>query len=215
MNRSFAAWLWGTLVVAALLTGCRDSSDPSVQESGMIGGGGTEQSDLRWRGTVVPRGTEFDVRLTSTVSTHDSRIGDEWDGVLTHPVTVRGQTMVDEGAVVHGTVRRADPPSGGDRATLELAVTSVEQDGRILDVSATTEPIIAGTSRAKHIGAIAGGAAAGAILGKVVSGSNKGAVVGGVLGGVAGHVLTSRHSHVELRPGTELSFLVNEQVALR
>lgn len=212
MNRTIAAWLSGALVVAALLTGCRDQAS-DVQESSMVGGG--NDYGRHWRQESIPRGTAFNVRLTSTVSTHDAQVGDEWDGVLIQPVTVRGRTWVEDGAVVHGVVRRADPPSGADRATLELAVTSVEQDGRSYEVSALTEPIVAGTSRAKHIGAIAGGAAAGALLGKVVTGSGKGALVGGVLGGVAGHVLTSRDSHVELRPGTELTFVVNQQVAWR
>lgn len=166
-------------------------------------------------GTLVPSGTGFNVVFSTDVSSENAKAGDGWTGTLKEAVIVGDRVVFPAGAVVHGVVRDAKPAVKGDRAMLDLAVTGIETHGEVVDVEGGTEPIVAGSTRARNLGAIAGGAAAGAILGKVVSGSNKGAVVGGVLGGVAGHVLTSRHSHVELRPGTELSFLVNEQVALR
>lgn len=209
MKRSIAAWAGGLLVMAALLAGCRDQA--VVQESSLLGGGRSSRESPET--LSLPDGTRLNVRLTSSVSSAGSEAGEDWDGVLADPVIVGDRVALHEGSVVRGVVQRADSHSDGRRATLELAITGVEEDGEMLDLDAGTEPIVAGTSRARHIGAIAGGAAAGALLGKVVTGSGKGALVGGLLGGAAGHYLSTRDTDVEIRPGTVLTFTVREQTA--
>jgi outer membrane lipoprotein SlyB len=83
-------------------------------------------------------------------------------------------------------------------------------------ISATTEAVIAGSTRARNLGAIAGGAAAGALIGKAV-GDGKNATVGGIIGGAtaAGIVAGSKGYQVVLPSGTVMTFTVNETVAMR
>jgi outer membrane lipoprotein SlyB len=78
-----------------------------------------------------------------------------------------------------------------------------------------TEPIVAGSNRAKKIGAIVGGAAVGGVLGHVVGGS-KGTVIGGLRGGAAGYGAT-RHAlrTMQLKPGTVVTFTAREDVVAR
>jgi hypothetical protein len=80
-----------------------------------------------------------------------------------------------------------------------------------------TESIIAGSPRARNLGAIAGSAAGGALIGKAVSGSNKGALIGAVVGGgvATGVVAASDGYQVLLKPGTEITFTTSEAVAVR
>jgi len=88
-------------------------------------------------------------------------------------------------------------------------------DGRTLRVNGETEPIVAGSNRAKKVGAIVGGAAVGALLGHAV-GDRKGSVIGGLLGGAAGYGAT-RHAlrTMQLKPGTVISFTATQDVVAR
>jgi hypothetical protein len=80
-----------------------------------------------------------------------------------------------------------------------------------------TEAVIAGSTRARNLGAIAGSAAAGALVGKAVSGTGKGALIGGVIGGgvATGVVAASDGYQVVLKPGTALTFTTSEVIAVR
>src|SRR5262249_59149418 len=100
-------------------------------------------------------------------------------------------------------------------AQLALAVRSINVNGDERMVRADTEPIVAGSHRAKKLGAIAGGAAAGALLGHAVGGKHS-TLIGGVLGGAAGYGLT-RHAMrtMVLKPGTTLQFTTRSYVASR
>jgi outer membrane lipoprotein SlyB len=88
--------------------------------------------------------------------------------------------------------------------------------GKEHTVAAGTDSIIAGSPRARNLGAIAGSAAAGALIGKAVGGG-KGALIGGILGGATatGVVAKSKGYQVVLKPGTELTFNVNHSVAMK
>ena len=68
---------------------------------------------------------------------------------------------------------------------LVLSISSIELDGKTFGVKGSTDSLIAGSTRTRNVGAVAGGAAAGALIGKAVSGSGKGALIGGLLGGAA------------------------------
>jgi len=84
-------------------------------------------------------------------------------------------------------------------------------------VHGSTEAIVAGSTRARNLGAIAGSAAAGALIGKAVTGSTEGAVAGAVVGGgvATGVVAASDGYQVVLKSGTALTFTTNEAMAVR
>jgi hypothetical protein len=118
---------------------------------------------------------------------------------------------------VAGLVTSVTPARKGDRAMLDLGLASVTVDGRSYMVSGTTEAVVAGSTRARNLGAIAGGAAAGALIGQAVSGSTKGTLIGAVLGGGAatGVVSQTRGYQVVLKPGMPITFTTQSPVAVR
>lgn len=160
-------------------------------------------------------GTTMNVRLDSKISTDDNHAGDTWSGTVTQDVYARGRTVIPAGSRVTGQVTNSVQGDHHTRPSLDLQVTSVEVNGYERSISASTPTIVAGSKRAKKIGAIALGVAGGAALGGVVGGK-KGAVIGGLLGGGTSYGLT-RHAlrTMQLKPGTEIEFTINQNVAMR
>ena len=159
---------------------------------------------FRRSGPRVPGGTGISVRLSSTISSERAGAGDSWNGVVTRDVVVGDRVAIPAGSEVRGVVNAAREARRGTRAMLDLAVRSVRVNGKTTSISAGTDAVIAGSPRARNVGAIAGGAAAGALIGKAVGGDGKDAAVGGILGGAtaAGVVAASKGYQVVLKEGT-------------
>jgi hypothetical protein len=155
--------------------------------------------------------------VTTKITSDTATPGDTWTGTLTEPVSLGTVTSLPAGTVVHGVVTGAKPAEKGDRAVLVLAVSSIELDGKSFTVRGSTDSLIAGSTRARNVGAVAGGAAAGALIGKAVSGSGKGALIGGILGGAAatGAVAGSKGYQVEVKEGTQITFTVDETAKIK
>ena len=169
------------------------------------------------RGTTVPSGTSVAVTINTRVSSETAKAGDTWTGVVKDDVMIDGRTVIPAGSTVTGTVTAATPASHEAKASLDFAMSSVNVEGHSYHVSGGTEAIVAGSVRARNLGAIAGSAAAGAIIGKAVSGSGKGALIGGLLGGAAatGAVAKSKGYQVVIKEGTNITFTTNESVSIR
>jgi hypothetical protein len=162
---------------------------------------------------VLPSGTAIDVELNSRISTENANRGDRWTGTINRPVVVDGQVILPEGSRVDGVVTSSAQGTHETRPQIGLAVRRVRVDGRSRRLSADTEPIVAGSGRARKIGAIAGGAAVGALLGHTVAKDKHGTLIGGVLGGLAGYGAT-RHAFrtLILKEGTVVSFTTSEDL---
>lgn len=167
------------------------------------------------RAAVVPAGATLNVRVDEKISTEHAQPGDAWSGTVSQSVYSNGRVAIPAGSPVRGSVVTAEQGTHDSRARLDLAVREVNVDGRYYSIDARTEPIIAGTKRAKKVGAIVGGAAVGALLGKAVGGT-KGSVIGGVAGGAAGYGLT-RHAlrTLQIKSGTVLQFTTREEMVAR
>jgi len=161
-------------------------------------------------GPRIPEGTSMSVRLTTPVSSETAKAGDAWEGVLTSSIMVDDAVVASAGTPVHGRVASALEAKRGDRAMLDLEVTSIELDGKTRKLSAGTDPVIAGSPRARNLGAIAGGAAAGALIGKAVGGDGEDAAAGAIIGGAAATagVAASKGYQVVLKNGTVMTFTV-------
>ncbi len=196
----------GTLVNACLFTD-PDSEPGKKRSPGLFGWG------LRPR---LEAGATIEVALQSAVSSETARPGDVWHGTVTQDVLSRAEVVIPAGSRVTGQVQFVRPAERGTRATLELAIRSVEVDGRATPVRASAGPVVAGSPRARNLGAIAGGAAAGALLGRAIGG-DKDAAVGGLVGGAtaAGVVASSKGYQVVLKEGTSIRLTVSETVAMR
>jgi hypothetical protein len=168
-------------------------------------------------GVTVPEGTPIKVTMDAQISSEHAQPGDTWTGVVKEPVVIGTAAPIPAGSIVRGVITGSEPAQRGNRAFLVLSVTSVTVAGKEHSLAAGTDSIIAGSPRARNLGAIAGSAAAGALIGKAVGGGGKGALIGGLIGGAAatGVVAKSKGYQVVLKPGTELTFNVNHAVAMK
>lgn len=160
---------------------------------------------------TVPAGTGLKVKMETPLNTETAKAGQSWAGTITEAVTIGSAAPFPAGSVVHGVVAAVEPAEKGSRAYFVLRVTSIEANGKSHAIDATADSLIAGSTRKRNVGAIAGGAAAGALLGKAIGGSNKGAVIGGIVGGAAatGAVAASKGFQVDVPAGKELVFKVD------
>ena len=164
----------------------------------------------------LPAGTRIQVALGSTISSESATAGDSWSGTVSRSVTTPTGLIVPAGSRVVGEVAGVTAARRGSRAMLRLQLTRIQFDGREQPVSASAAAVIAGSTRKRNVGAIAGGVVAGALLGKVV-GDGRNAAAGGLIGGAAatGVVATSKGFQVVLSEGTVMSFTVSQAVAMR
>lgn len=168
-------------------------------------------------GVTVPAGTALKIAVVAQISSETAQPGESWEGTVSEPIIIGTAAPIPAGSTVRGVVRSVKPAEKGDRAMLQLAITSVSVQGRSHAFSASTEEMIAGSTRTRNVGAVAGGAAAGALIGKAVGGSSKGALIGGLAGAAAtaGAVAGSKGYQVVVKEGSELIFVVDQPVTMR
>jgi hypothetical protein len=156
---------------------------------------------------TVAAGTDLGVTVGTALNSESATEGSAWSGTLKAPLIVGSMVAFPAGATVEGTVAAVKPAAKGDRAMLLLRVESI--NGK--SIHATCDSMIAGSTRKRNVGAIAGGAAAGALIGKAMGGSGKSALIGGILGGAAasGAVAASKGFQVEVPAGKEIVFHVD------
>jgi len=222
MNRS--RWITSyalitAIALAVVFMGCRSDQQlsQSAGGSGASNGGGSSSDPLPVAELNLPSGTSIDVTLGTTISSEAANVGDSWIGVLAKSIVVDGRTLASAGSMAGGTVTGVTPAKKGDRAMLDLGLTSFTTGNQNYRVHGSTEAVIAGSPRARNLGAIAAATAAGAIIGHAIGGSDKGTIIGGVVAGGAatGVVSQTKGWQVVLKQGTPLTFTTSEAVAVR
>jgi hypothetical protein len=191
------------LVAATVLSGCRTEQQVAQNDTNNY--------------LTLPSGTSVDVTLVTPLTSKTASVGTAWTGTTRTASVLDGRNVIPAGSAVSGTVSAVKAAQKGDRAMLDLGLTSITVAGHRYTVHGSTEAIIAGSTRARNLGAIAGSAAGGALIGKAVSGTGKGALIGGVIGGgvATGVVAASDGYQVVLKQGTPLTFTTSERVAVR
>jgi hypothetical protein len=199
------------LVASVAVMGCRNEEKTSANDTSK------ETSNNVVAGLTLPSGTAIEVSVGTAISSETAHVGDSWSGTVHSVAALDGVNVIAAGNSVGGTITAVKPAQKGDRAMLELGLTSIEVDGRRYNVRGSSEAVIAGSTRARNLGAIAGSAAGGALIGKAATGTGKGAVIGGIIGGgvATGVVAASDGYQVVLKPGTVLVFTTNEALAVR
>jgi hypothetical protein len=197
--------LWISLFALAattVLSGCR-SGTQTAQNTG--GSAATPH-------VTVPAGTSLVVTLGTSLSSESASVGSAWTGTV-----LSGRDGIPAGSGASGTVSAVKAAKKGDRAMLDLRLTSITVGGRSYRMNGSTEAIIAGSPRARNLGAIGAATAAGAIVGHAIGGSGKGTLIGAVVGGGAatGAVSQTKGWQVVLKSGTALTFTTSEAVAVR
>ena len=168
-------------------------------------------------GVTLAAGTPIEVSVSTAISTEKAQVGDSWTGEVKENVIVGNTVVIPSGSTVTGVVNATEPAKSGSRASLSLAVKSISVNGREHSVTASTEPIVAGSTRARNLGVVAGSAAAGALIGKAVGGGGKGALIGGLIGGAAGAAgaKASKGFQVVVKEGTTITFSVDQNVTVK
>ena len=171
----------------------------------------SEPAPVHHAGVTVESGTPLNISVANQISSESANVGDTWSGELKDNVVVGDRVVFPAGSVVSGTITEAVPAQKGSLAKLGLEVNSITVNGTRHAISASTEPIEAGSPRARNLGAVAGAAGAGALIGHAVGGG-KGALIGGLLGaGAAGvGVAKSKGYQVVLKEGTAMTFTVKQ-----
>jgi hypothetical protein len=166
---------------------------------------------------TVTAGTGLKITMGTPLTSETATVGQEWSGTIAEAVVVGSMAPFPAGSVVHGVVDGVNPAEKGDRAVLVLRVTSIDANGKSLNIVATADSIIAGSTRTRNLGAVAGGAGAGALLGRAIGGSGKGAIIGGLIGGAVatGAVAKSKGFQATVKEGTELVFHVDHDTKLK
>jgi hypothetical protein len=166
---------------------------------------------------TVPAGTGLKITMGTPLTSETATVGQEWTGSIAEAVVVGNMAPFPTGSVVHGVVDGVNPAEKGDRAVLVLRVTSIEANGKTLNIGATADSIVAGSTRTRNVGAVAGSAAAGALIGRAIGGSGKGALIGGIIGGAAatGAVAKSKGFQATVKEGAEMVFHVDRDTKLK
>ncbi len=166
---------------------------------------------------TVPEGTPINVVLNQTLSSADSRSGDEFDASLSAPVVVDGKTVIPKDARVKGRVVEARP-SGRLHgvARLRLALASVEVGGKSYAIDTTGTARAGGSHKKRNIELIGGGAGVGALIGGI-AGGGKGAAIGAAAGAGAGTATAAAtgKKDIAIPAETPLSFKLTQPVTIQ
>ena len=166
---------------------------------------------------TLAMGTPVKVDVTAAITSETAQAGDAWSGTVKENVIVGDRVVIPAGSTVNGVVKAATPAKKGDRAMLELGISSVNVNGKAIAVRGSSESVVAGSTRARNLGAIGGGAAAGAVIGHAIGGSGKGTLIGALIGGAASSAAVSatKGYQVTIKPGTEITFTTDDAVRFR
>lgn len=166
---------------------------------------------------TMAMGTPLKIEITAAITSETAQPGDAWSGTVKENVIVGDRVLIPAGSTVNGVVNGATPARKGDRAMLLLGVSSVSVNGKDISVRGSTDSIIAGSTRARNMGAVGAGAAAGAVIGHAVGGSGKGSLIGGLIGAAATSAVVSgtKGYQVTIKPGTEITFTTDDPVKFR
>jgi hypothetical protein len=178
----------------------------------------------------VPAGTALMVKLETTLATFSNKAGDPFQGSLTQPVVLNGQTVIPAGARIEGRVTKVAEPRRiagkptigilpealilptGERFFLDATLVDTNA-GRDTDVNNEGEFKGPGHDRRDQL-ETGGGTAGGMLIGGLVGGP-VGIVVGGAIGaGATGAHYLSKHRSATLPAGTTLTIELNRPLAM-
>lgn len=84
--------------------------------------------------TAIPAGTAIVIRLQSSLSSAESRSGDQFQAVLEEPIVVQGQTLAPSGTAITGRVLQAKASAPREPGYLRLTLSALVMDGKAMDL---------------------------------------------------------------------------------
>jgi len=178
----------------------------------------------------VPAGTSMQVKLETTLATFSNKPGDPFQGRVSQPVLLNGQTLIPAGATVEGRVTKVTEPrriSGkptiglfpealilptGERYMLNATVVDTNL-GRGTDVNSEGQFKGSGHDRRDQIEA-GMGTGGGMLVGGLIGGG-PGLLIGGAVAGTATAVhWLAKHRSAILPAGTELTLEISRPLTM-
>jgi hypothetical protein len=165
---------------------------------------------------TVPEQTAIHVTLAQSLASDQSRPGDHFEATVSEPIVIDEHTVIPQGSRVEGLVVDARP-SGRlmGRARLQLALESIELDGKPYRLHTATSQKVGGNHKKRNWAWIAGGGGGGALIGAVAAGG-EGALIGGPIGAGAGTAVAFMTGKKDIHLGAEtrLTFRLVQPVAI-
>ena len=160
--------------------------------------------------------TPIQITLDQALRSDRNKAGDRFDATVSQPVVVNDRTVIPQGSRVKGLVVDAHPSGrlmGGAR--LQLALETVELDGKPYPIRTFTSLRVGGNHKKRNWAWIAGGGGGGALIG-ALAGGGKGALIGGPVGAGAGTAVAfmTGKKDIHLAPETPLTFRLAEPVTI-
>jgi hypothetical protein len=166
---------------------------------------------------VIPEGTAITITLDHAISSKENRPGDEFAGSLSAPIVIDGKNVVPRGSAVRGVLVNAKE-SGRLKgvAQLQLALESLEVDGKSYDLATTTISRSGSNHKKRNVVLIGGGTGAGALIG-AMAGGGKGAAIGAAVGAGAGTATAAAtgKKDIVLPAETQLQFKLVEPLTVQ
>jgi hypothetical protein len=185
------------------------TSDPDRRPSYPPGRVGRTQNP-----NEIPVGTEFDVRLQTTLSSESAQVEDRFNATtMVDLADERGRVLVPAGSTMRGIVSSVNKATRTDRrGSLTVAFDRVTIHGRSYPIRATVTQALESEGIMGEKERIGIGAGAGAILGAILGGA-KGALAGILIGG-GGTIAATEGKDVELPAGTVLRARMDSPLTL-
>ena len=165
---------------------------------------------------TLPEQTRIHVVLGQALGSDQSRPGERFEASVAEPVVAENKIVIPQGARAEGIVVDARP-SGGlrGRARLELALSSVEVNGKSYEVRSSSLQRVGTGHKKRNWEWIGGGGAGGALIG-ALAGGGKGALIGAPVGAGAGTAAAyfTGKKDVHLGAETPLTFELAEPVTI-
>lgn len=166
---------------------------------------------------TVPQNTRIHVTLDQALASDENRPGDHFSATVSEPVIVDGRTVIPDGASADGVV--IDAYRSGrlkGRASLRLALDSVQVNGQDYDVETDTSRRAGGSHKKRDWAFIGGGAGGGALIGAIAGGPT-GALIGAPVAAGAGTALAffTGKKDIHLHPETPLTFVLSQPLTVQ
>ncbi len=190
-------------------------STPSGSASSPDSNRAANASTGRAAANEVPIGTEFDVRLQTSLSSATAQVEDRFDA--TTVVDLRdenGRVIAPAGSMMRGIVSSVHKATRTERTgKMTIAFDRVTINGKNYPMRATVTQALESEGIKGEAGKIGIGAGAGAILGAILGGA-KGALAGILIGG-GGTIAATEGKDVELPAGTVLRVRLDSPIQLQ
>jgi TolA-binding protein len=162
----------------------------------------------------IPVGTEFDVRLSSALSSATAQVEDRFEATTVVDLRQGNRVVVPAGSVMRGVVSSVKKAGRIERTgSMTVAFDRLTIGTRSYPIRATVTDAIESEGVKGEAGKIGAGAGVGAVIGAILGGA-KGALAGILIGG-GGTIAATDGKDVELKPGTLLRVRMDSGLNVR